>query len=168
MHISIDSIDTDRGRYLVASSEDILYWIGLPGNSNKSAESWIQAHIPDADITYAPTDVSAKVKKWIASLLDGKNNELSFHYSLIGTPFQKKVWQRIAEIPYGETISYKKLAEEIDAPKAVRAVGTACGANPIPLVVACHRVLASNGTLGGYGGGLPLKRMLLTLETRTR
>lgn len=168
MHIWIDSFHTDTGTYFIVSSEDMLYWIGLPGTSNKFAEHWIYTHFPDADITYASTDISMKVKKWIASLLEGKDSNLSFPYALIGTTFQKKVWKRIAEIPYGETISYKKLAEDIHMPKAVRAVGTACGANPIPLVVACHRVLASNGTLGGYGGGIPLKRMLLTLETRTR
>ena len=78
-----------------------------------------------------------------------------------GTPFQLAVWNRLCEIPYGETISYGELARRIGNPNASRAVGLANGSNPIPIVIPCHRVIGSNGKLTGYGGGLPIKEKLL-------
>lgn len=83
-----------------------------------------------------------------------------------GTPFQLAVWHRLCEIPYGETISYGELARHLGNPNASRAVGLANGANPIPIVIPCHRVIGSNGKLTGYGGGLPIKEKLLALERR--
>ena len=81
-----------------------------------------------------------------------------------GTPFQRRVWTTLRSIPTGQTLSYRDLARRIRNPKAVRAVGSANGANPVPIVLPCHRVIAANGTLGGYGGGLPVKRWLLKHE----
>jgi len=83
-----------------------------------------------------------------------------------GTAFQLAVWHRLCEIPYGETISYGELARRLGNPNASRAVGLANGANPIPIVIPCHRVIGSNGKLTGYGGGLPIKEKLLALERR--
>ena len=83
-----------------------------------------------------------------------------------GTPFQLRVWNELRKIPYGRTCSYSFIAAGLGAPKAVRAVGAANGRNPIPIVVPCHRVIGAGGSLVGYGGGLPLKRFLLDLETR--
>jgi len=85
---------------------------------------------------------------------------------LEGTTFQTKVWTALKNIPYGETVSYKTLAERVGSPKAVRAVGAANGANPIPIILPCHRVIGNDGSLTGFGGGLPLKRKLLALESR--
>lgn len=85
---------------------------------------------------------------------------LEFH----GTDFQLRVWHYLETIPYGTTCSYSHIAETIGRPKAVRAVGAANGANPIPIVVPCHRVIGAGGKLVGYGGGLPLKQRLLELE----
>jgi methylated-DNA-[protein]-cysteine S-methyltransferase len=84
-----------------------------------------------------------------------------------GTPFQVRVWTALREIPCGETRSYGDIARRIGDPKAVRAVGLANGANPIAVVVPCHRVIGANGSLTGYGGGLPRKRWLLAHESRT-
>jgi AraC family transcriptional regulator of adaptative response/methylated-DNA-[protein]-cysteine methyltransferase len=83
---------------------------------------------------------------------------------LVGTDFQRRVWQAIARIPAGKVISYAELARRAGRPRAIRAAAQACGANPIPLLVPCHRVVASDGGLGGFGGGLPLKRKLLARE----
>jgi O-6-methylguanine DNA methyltransferase len=83
---------------------------------------------------------------------------------LRGTPFQVLVWQAVSKVRWGETRSYAQVAAEIGQPLAVRAVGAANGANPIPIVVPCHRIIASNGALQGYGGGLALKAALLELE----
>ena len=81
-----------------------------------------------------------------------------------GTAFQCKVWLTLADIPYGETISYAELASRIDRPSATRAVGAANGRNPLPIVLPCHRVIGADGSLTGFGGGLPTKRWLLELE----
>ena len=81
-----------------------------------------------------------------------------------GTTFQCSVWKALQTIPYGQTISYKELAERVENPKACRAVGTANGRNPIAIIIPCHRVIAANGTLGGYAGGLDIKTILLKLE----
>ena len=91
-----------------------------------------------------------------------------FHLALApeGTPFQQRVWQELRRIPYGETISYQELAKRVGDPKSVRAVGRANGANPIAVVVPCHRVIGADGSLTGYAGGLERKRALLALEAR--
>lgn len=83
-----------------------------------------------------------------------------------GTPFQRRVWTALAEIPYGKTISYGELARRIGQAAAVRAVGLANGRNPVSIIVPCHRVIGANGTLTGYGGGMDRKRALLDLEER--
>ena len=82
----------------------------------------------------------------------------------IGTGFQKKVWMKVSEIPYGELRSYKWIANEIDNPNAVRAVGNAVGKNPVPPIIPCHRVIRSGGNLGGFSSGISLKKWLLKLE----
>lgn len=82
----------------------------------------------------------------------------------IGTPFQLAVWDELGRIPYGVTISYGELARRIEQPLAVRAVGAANGRNPLPIILPCHRVIGSNGSLTGFGGGLPTKRFLLAME----
>lgn len=83
---------------------------------------------------------------------------------LEGTPFQRAVWQAIAQVPYGRTIPYKQLAQRIGRPTAVRAVANATGANPLAVLIPCHRVIGSDGSLTGFAGGLPAKRFLLSLE----
>ncbi len=88
----------------------------------------------------------------------------AINLQMTGTPFQLKVWKELLKVPAGKTISYAELARRIKHPKAVRAVGTAMGANPVPIIVPCHRVISSSGGLGGFGGGLDLKRQLLEAE----
>ena len=85
-----------------------------------------------------------------------------------GTSFQQQVWRSLTKIPRGQTQSYAWVARKIGKPGATRAVGTACGANPVPVIIPCHRVIASDGSLGGFGGGLPMKRRLLALEKTAR
>jgi len=96
----------------------------------------------------------------------GERKDFQLPLALVGTAFQLRVWQRLREIPYGETISYGQLAREIGQPQASRAVGLANGSNPIPIIIPCHRVIGSNGKLTGYGGGLPIKEKLLAFESR--
>ncbi|MBS1959137.1 MAG: methylated-DNA--[protein]-cysteine S-methyltransferase [Bdellovibrionales bacterium] len=94
----------------------------------------------------------------------GKRREFDVSLDVEGTPFQKQVWNQLSKIPYGKTLSYKEVAAKIKNEKAIRAVGTANGHNPVSIIVPCHRVIASDGTLGGYAGGLPSKVALLNLE----
>jgi methylated-DNA-[protein]-cysteine S-methyltransferase len=94
----------------------------------------------------------------------GKRQIFDLPLSTDGTPFQQTVWAQLQEIPYGKTISYAQLAQAIHHPKACRAVGSANGKNPISIIIPCHRVIAANGSLGGYAGGLDIKKQLLALE----
>ncbi|HEV2314151.1 MAG TPA: methylated-DNA--[protein]-cysteine S-methyltransferase [Candidatus Acidoferrales bacterium] len=96
----------------------------------------------------------------------GELREFDLPLALEGTPFQLCVWNSLCAIPYGQTISYGKLAHQIGQPNAARAVGLANGSNPIPIIVPCHRVIGSNANLTGYGGGLSIKQKLLSLESR--
>ncbi len=98
--------------------------------------------------------------------LKGNRKIFDFPIEVQGTPFQLKVWDALRNIPYGETRSYKQIAEAIEKPKAVRAVGMANNRNPLLIVNPCHRVIGSNGKLVGYASGLPLKEFLLKLEKR--
>ncbi len=110
--------------------------------------------------------IFAEVREQLRSYFAGERTAFDLPLTLEGTDFQKKVWMALQTIPYGETISYKKLAEWVGSPKAVRAVGAANGANPIPIIIPCHRVIGNDGSLTGFGGGLPLKKKLLQLESR--
>jgi methylated-DNA-[protein]-cysteine S-methyltransferase len=94
----------------------------------------------------------------------GELRDFDFDLDLVGTDFQKKCWNALCEIPYGQTCSYAELAKKVGSPKAFRAVGQANHQNPIAIVVPCHRVIGANGTLTGYGGGLETKEKLLQLE----
>lgn len=100
--------------------------------------------------------------------LQGTRREFDLPFDVEGTFFQKQVWNQLLQISYGSTLSYQELARRIDRAKAVRAVGTANGRNPLCIIVPCHRVIASDGTLGGYSGGLALKEALLRLEGKAR
>jgi methylated-DNA-[protein]-cysteine S-methyltransferase len=104
----------------------------------------------------------------LSAYFAGKLRDFDLPVAPEGTPFQRQVWNQLQRIPYGETISYGELARRIGNPKAVRAVGLANGANPISIVIPCHRVIGSNGSLVGYGGGLPIKQALLSLERGQR
>ena len=106
------------------------------------------------------------VQKQVAEYDAGKRQEFEFELNMEGPDFHQKVWDALLEIRYGMTTSYGAIAKRVGFPNAARAVGVANGANPIALVVPCHRVIGSNGTLTGYGGGLPLKRALLEHEAR--
>lgn len=115
------------------------------------------------------TDDSAPFKEVIRQLkayFDGKLKDFELPLVLDGTEFQLLVWSNLQKIPYGETVSYGQLARRIGSPEAARAVGLANGSNPIPIIIPCHRVIGSNGDLTGFGGGLPVKKRLLALESR--
>lgn len=105
-------------------------------------------------------------KAWrqISEYLEGSRCDFSLPLAISGTTFFRESWKALTEIPYGSTLTYKAVAEKLGRPKAYRAVARACALNPFPIVVPCHRVVATGGGLGGFAGGLPTKRFLLDLE----
>ena len=102
----------------------------------------------------------------ISEYLAGKRREFNIPLRLRDTEFRMKVWSELLRIPYGETITYKELARRIGSPGACRAVANACGANPFPIIIPCHRVVASGGKTGGYTGGIDIKNALLEIENK--
>jgi len=121
--------------------------------------------LPIVDRRKAPACFEAAMDQ-VSQYFRGQLKAFSLPLNLAGTPFQIRVWQALQRIPYGETRSYRTLAEDIGKPKAFRAVGNANARNPIPIVIPCHRVINQNGRLGGFGGGLDVKQHLLELERR--
>lgn len=130
---------------------------------------WHKQNIPMIDGDSGAEEIYLKkAAKQLADYLDGTRQEFDLELEAEGTDFQKKVWRELAKIPYGETRSYKEIAALVKNSKACRAVGTANGRNPISIIVPCHRVIASDATMGGYAGGLSIKEKLLTLERTSR
>jgi O-6-methylguanine DNA methyltransferase len=149
---------------LVASHQGLRYVTTLPDDADVAT---VLARIAvGADFVFESHGFLATACAAIDDYLTN-GTPLTLPFDLAsGTPLQRAVWLQIAKIPHGETISYTTLADRVGFPRAVRAVASACGANPLLLVVPCHRVLAKDGSLGGYSGygGLELKRRLLALE----
>lgn len=124
--------------------------------------------IEGTDVSTTAESGLPEVMEWCQKELNeyfnGERTTFTFPFEQPGTPFQREVWNSLREIPYGETISYRELAERVSRPKAVRAVGSTNGRNGLSIVVPCHRVIGSNGTLTGYAGGLWRKEWLLHHE----
>ena len=111
-----------------------------------------------------PTPLLLEGERQVLEFLAGKRRTFDLPLNPQGTPFQQRVWAALREIPYCRTRSYKELAEAVDCPQGFQAVGQANGENPIPILIPCHRVIAADGSLGGYRGGPELKRSLLSIE----
>jgi methylated-DNA-[protein]-cysteine S-methyltransferase len=154
------SISTPLGNFTAIYSETGLASLSFP--NGKMASSGHDA---------GEQKVSPKVRDWhrvtetaLKKMLAGHEPKELPPLDLVGTEFQKNVWRAMLKIPYGKTKSYGEIAQVVGKPKAVRAVGSACGANSIPVLVPCHRVLAANNKIGGFGSGLGWKCKLLELE----
>ena len=152
------------GRMRLGSTEKGLCWVELPGSGGRGFAGWLRAQVPDAKVVVDEAS-NCSAREQLFEYLAGERIHFELPLDLRATRFQHSVYDELLTIPYGETRSYADVAREIGNPKAVRATGTANGANPIPLIIPCHRVIASGGGLGGYGGGLPLKRKLLAMES---
>lgn len=131
-------------------------------------DGWIEeisfADSEDETAVKQPSDNLQNAMKQLKEYFDGKRTAFDLKMKLHGTDFQKKVWTYLSEIPYGETRTYKDVAEAIGSPKGFRAVGMANNKNPIAIIYPCHRVIGADGKLVGYGGGLDIKEQLLRLE----
>jgi O-6-methylguanine DNA methyltransferase len=117
---------------------------------------------PEVHVTAIP--VLARTAEQLAAYFAGDTGTFDIDLSTLGTPFQRRVWAALRDIPYGETVSYGELAAALGQPTASRAVGLANGKNPISIIVPCHRVVGADGSMTGYGGGLERKRWLLSFE----
>ena len=115
-------------------------------------------------LVHSSSPLLARTRAQLGEYFAGERRAFDLPLEPRGTEFQRRVWQRLLHIPYGETTTYGALARELGAPDASRAVGLANGSNPIPIVIPCHRVIGADGSLTGFGGGLPIKAALLELE----
>src|SRR5699024_4568933 len=149
--------------FLLAATVQGLSYVSSPHAHFNELEQWVQKKIPNPILSNTP-DNSYKASNQIRDYLDEKQTDFSLPLDIIGTPFQKKVWQAMCKIPYGEKATYGEIANDIGNKKAVRAVGTAIGANPLMIILPCHRVVAKTGALTGFRGGIEMKEMLLRLE----
>jgi methylated-DNA-[protein]-cysteine S-methyltransferase len=145
-------LETPIGRLVLEADGDVLIGVWLPNERRHGRRD-------TTDVVPILKETAAQLEEYFA----GERTDFELRMELDGTRFQREVWAELARIPYGETINYGELARRVGRPKGPRAVGQANGRNPIPIIVPCHRVLASNG-IGGYGGGLKVKRALLALE----
>ncbi len=157
--------ETAFGSMLCASTSRGLAYVQLPRASGRGLLGWLRRHAPDVPVESGFAPNRAAIEQ-IREYLEGKRTTFELDLDLRATPFQLSVYAALQEIPYGETRTYGEIARRVGAPRAVRAVGTANGANPLSLVIPCHRVVAAGGRLGGYGGGLPMKKRLLAMEHR--
>ncbi|MFB5087535.1 methylated-DNA--[protein]-cysteine S-methyltransferase [Psychrobacillus sp. PGGUH221] len=151
-------------KFYIAATESGLCYVGSPDKSYEEMEVWVKKRLPKHEFVESHEALTSYTNE-IKEYLDGLRREFTFPMDLKGTTFQLATWDALRKIPYGEKKSYSEIAELIHNPTAIRAVGTAIGANPVLITIPCHRVVGKNGTLTGYRGGLKMKEKLLKLET---
>lgn len=148
--------------YLAATKNGLCFVGSLDGDFEEM-ENWFKKHRPELQLVKGEEQLIKPVKQ-IKEYIEGKRKEFNLPIDCKGTVFQEEVWQGLKKIPFGEIRSYSDIANEIGRPTAVRAVGAAIGANPVMIVIPCHRVLSKSGKLTGFRGGLLMKEKLLNLE----
>jgi len=151
-------LETPIGTLLIAGDADAIRVIAFPQDG--------KARQPEPGWQKSSRGAVGEAMRQLREYFAGQRSDFCLPLAPEGTEFQRSVWKRLQEIPYGETISYGELAKRIGNPNASRAVGAANGQNPIPIVIPCHRVIGANGKLTGFGGGLPTKEALLALEAK--
>jgi methylated-DNA-[protein]-cysteine S-methyltransferase len=154
-----DYYQSPRGRILLVANDHALTGVYFTGQKYhpRIDEKWKRAH------QHAPL---RQAKRELSEYFDGKRTRFTVKLAPQGSPFQRSVWKAIAGVRFGQTIAYGELAERAGYPGSARAAGAATGRNPIGIIVPCHRIVGSNGSLTGYAGGLAKKRALLALEGR--
>lgn len=155
--------NSSLGVIRIASTQKGVCKIALPAESQADFFRWLEAHFSLQNVI-EDKGKNEGVLTELESYLAGELREFQSPLDLRGTEFQMKVWREVRTIPYGATRSYQDIAKRIGHPRAGRAVGAANRANPIPVIVPCHRVIGRDGSLSGYGGGLAMKERLLRLE----
>ena len=171
MRLSRATISTRLGEMLVLASDEGLCALEFTGPKRPLTrlQARLARHFPPHEIVDRRAPVITRTREWLAKYFDGTGADVSdLPIQMHGAPFEKQVWRALLRIPAGETRSYGAIAKAVGSPDAARAVGAANGANPIAIIVPCHRVIGSSGSLTGYGGGLDRKSWLLDHERRWR
>lgn len=153
MSISYTFLSSPFGKVLVAWGENGLVRVGIRGDAERAPAGWRFDPELDCDAT-----------RQLREYFDGERRSFDLPLVLVGTPFRVRVWRALERIPFGETASYRTVGEWIGSPNASRAVGMACGSNPLPIVIPCHRVIGADGKLVGFGGGIHMKHAMLSFE----
>lgn len=163
--IYYDDLQFDNYEFLIAISEKGLVYLDIVSKELDNVTAFFAKYKEEVTLVHNPQKV-APYKTKLAQYLKGQRQifEMPVDFGKRGTAFQQAVWQELLRVPFGESSSYSLLAETVGRPQATRAVGTAVGKNPIPIIVPCHRILRKDGGIGGYAGGLPLKYRLLEIE----
>ncbi|EIJ78187.1 methylated-DNA--protein-cysteine S-methyltransferase [Bacillus methanolicus PB1] len=149
--------------YITATSKGLCY-VGSPNKPFEELSNWVKKLLPNSVLLQDDEKLQPYADE-LTEYLRGQRKTFVQPLDLFGTPFQLSVWNALREIPYGQTKSYSEIAAHIQKPSSVRAVGAAIGANPLLIMIPCHRVIGKNGTLTGYRGGLEMKKHLLQLES---
>jgi len=169
-------VRTPLGELLALASDQGLCALEFPRRDGPALHERLQRRLqrwfPPHEIVDHETPVLARTRDWLTAYFDGASADVpaagELPLDLRGAPFERRVWAALIEIPAGATASYGAIAARLNAPGASRAVGAANGANPVSIIVPCHRVIGSSGKLTGYGGGLDRKRWLLDHEAKWR
>ena len=162
MNVVYTLLKAPPGPLLLAETKDGLLFIEFGGDL-EPLEAFTRRWLDEPRLKRGPVSAAAQVKEYLA----GRRQTFDLPLALMGTDFQKRVWKAMSRIPYGRTRTYGQVARQVGRPAAARVIGAACAANPVPLVVPCHRVVGHNGALTGFGGGLAWKQWLLDLETKS-
>ena len=163
--IYMRAIETPIGPLTLFATDDALVRISFNDGPSEYDLRWCRKHFDDLPKTNNDSAVLTHAVDQLTEYFEGKRQNFDLPIVMHGTPYQQKVWQRLRSIPYGKVVSYGDLAKELGS--VARAVGSANGSNPISIIVPCHRVIAADGTLCGFGGGLDAKEALLRHEGAT-
>jgi O-6-methylguanine DNA methyltransferase len=159
----VASVDSPMGGLTLVGSERGLFRVFLPRGGRSVTVSLLQKTVPGVQFVRDEAPLEAPLRQ-IREYFEGKRTKFSVTLDLHGTEFQMKVWSALTEVACGETESYAGIGRRIGRPAASRAVGAACGANPVPIIIPCHRIVGADGSLTGFAGGLRMKEKLLELE----
>jgi len=171
MRISRAIVPTPLGEMMALASDTGLCALEFTGPRKRlpRLEARMKRWFPPHDVVDRRSPIIARTREWLTDYFKGAAADVGdLPVEMHGAPFEKRVWEALLRIPAGETRSYGAIAKELGSPDAARAVGAANGANPIAIIVPCHRVIGSSGSLTGYGGGLHSKTWLLDHERRWR
>ena len=164
--IEYTTFNSPIGKIYIAAVKEGVVKISFSTESLQELEKYCQKHLGSE--IHQRSDFTKYAKQQILDYLEGKSQSLDFPVIHLNSPFRQKVLEAERNIPYGETRSYGEVAKMVSNPRASRAVGSANAENPLPLYFPCHRIIAYNGGLGGYGGGLVVKKYLLDLEAKNK
>jgi methylated-DNA-[protein]-cysteine S-methyltransferase len=162
--INIQLHKTEIGELILGSCRGKLCLLDFrSGEMRRAVDDRIKKEL-NAEFVERDDEILEKTRRQLDEYLKGRRREFDIPLLMVGTDFQKSVWNALMKVPYGDTSTYLQLAKDVGNERAVRAVGNANAANPISIIVPCHRIIGSDGELVGYGGGLSVKRRLLELE----